>query len=258
MRIAILAGATRFWAKSPHWVMIVFDKLLQYRIVEPTDVVEFVFSPPRQSPSIIMAGTGDDAASSFSRLRDGAVARDWSAFTWWDIIRLCVEKVNGRVDQVRKRLENLERQEAQERERQEAKLAAGETEKENESKDAEPSSTIVSSSVFPLTASLPSKPPGPSKEQMEQEEKEKNDKRKATSEEAKTALEAIKIEQRKVLVGTTAGFVKLAKDSKAFEIKSVDDERDEDGWQAWWARAWYREFARLVSEMEWLEIHFDQ
>jgi len=237
MRGAILAGATRFWAKSPHWVMIVFDKLLQYKIVEPTDVVDFVFSPSRSAPAVVMMGTGDDALSSFSRLRDGAVVRDWSAFTWWDIIRLCVEKVNGRVDQVRRRLAKLEREEAEARERKEAQEAAGENDGKNDQIDVDPT---PAPSVFPTSASLPSKPaPAP--------EDNDNEKKKATSEETKVSLEAIKLEQRKVLVGTTSGFVKLVRDARAFESIPVEDERDELAWQAWWARAWYREFARLVS-----------
>ncbi len=126
MRAAILSGAVRFWARSQQWVHIVVDKLLQYRIVEPADVVEFIFSPPTDEPATIKAGNGDEG-------REG-----WVGFNSWTLLRLTLEKVNGRVDQLKKRLEEIQRKEAEELERKEAALAAGLPLEEAEQEEKEP------------------------------------------------------------------------------------------------------------------------
>ncbi len=112
MRAAILAGAVRFWSASQQWVHIVVDKLLQYRIVEPADVVEFIFSPPADEPRTIQPVSG-------------LAGEGWCGFNTWTLLRLTLEKVNGRVDQLKKRLEEIQRKEAEETERKEAAAAAG-------------------------------------------------------------------------------------------------------------------------------------
>ena len=39
----ILTAVARFWKRSRHMIVIVFDKLMQYQIVDPTDVVAWSF-----------------------------------------------------------------------------------------------------------------------------------------------------------------------------------------------------------------------
>ena len=110
MRAAILSGAVKFWRRSQQWVHIVVDKLLQYRIVEPADVVEFIFSPPEDEPVTIARGEQGEG---------------WVGFNTWTLLKLTLDKVNGRVDQLKKRLEEISRKEAEEQERKDAAAAAG-------------------------------------------------------------------------------------------------------------------------------------
>ncbi|KAN0062429.1 Nuclear cap-binding protein subunit 1 [Thecaphora frezii] len=246
MRMAILCGATRFWARSAQWVNIVIDKLLQYRIVEPADVIEFVFSPPTDEPAPVLLGSGDGVAHSFSKVpatAAGGLQRDWSSFNWWLIIRLTLKKVNGRVDQLQKRLEDIEREEALELERKEAALAAGLDEDADNDK-AESAETGLTLPLFPTSASLP---PRPEVAAVKEEEK-----RRATSQEAKASLEAIQVEQRKVFVSALGGFLKLVRQLDALKLDSsggVDQTQEwtELQWQSWWIRGWFLELCRSVS-----------
>lgn len=247
LRLAILASTARFWAHSNQWITIVFDKLLQYRIVEPADVVAFVFETPRPLPAVVLQEEQPQDEARF-----GGYQRDWSSMQWYDVIKLTVEKVNGRVDQVRKRFERLEREEAEEAERKEAAKAAATSgvDGEEDSKMAEASKQEV-----PEAAPAPPKPFLAPEESVNPTPAQPQKKREGTAQEAKTALEAIQAEQRKVLVNATMGFVKLlkGKDLRQLEQVNADQENDEATWQAWWIRAWYRDYLRAVSVLS--EFH---
>ncbi|GAK67578.1 uncharacterized protein PAN0_019c5806 [Moesziomyces antarcticus] len=194
MRAAMLAAAVRFWIRSPQWLHIVVDKLLQYRIVEPADVVEFIFNPPRDEPASILTAGVSEVGS-------------WAGFNTWGLLKLTLDKVNGRVDQLRRRLEQSQRLEAEELERQEAAAAAG---FEQEDAKAEPGMPL-----FPTTATLPVRP----------EEKA------PSADDARASLDAIRTEQRKVLLTVVQGFLAL----KA------------EGWNKWWVDGWYTAFVRTFN-----------
>lgn len=200
-RIALLDSTVRFWARSPQWVLIVIDKLLQYRIVEPADVIEFVFSPQdatSESPFEFAA----DARSL------GGTLRDWSSFNWWICIRLTVEKVVGRVDQLTRRLATA----VHEEERMHATVPPPREEDDTHALPPRPSAPAPFSSI--------------------------------TSDEAKIHLDAIVLEQRKVLVRTMTGFVQLLAQTNPWRgLPAVDD--GGEPWQAWWVAQWYTEFVRL-------------
>lgn len=102
-RLSILESTAQFWSNSPQWVLIVCDKLLQYRIVEPVDVVRFVFTsePGRTNSPFALAGQSPEW---------GPTRRDWSSFHWWTILRLTVDKILGRVTQLTRRVQELQRQ----------------------------------------------------------------------------------------------------------------------------------------------------
>lgn len=92
-RSALLRSASRFWSKNSLFRHIVFDKLLQYRIVDPIDVINFVFE-------------GEEP------VLDGEITtRDWSDISIWEIFRMTLEKVQNRVLAVTLRLENLKKRE---------------------------------------------------------------------------------------------------------------------------------------------------
>ncbi|SJX66508.1 related to 80 kDa nuclear cap binding protein [Sporisorium reilianum f. sp. reilianum] len=210
MRAAILAGAVRFWTRSQQWIHIVVDKLLQYRIVEPADVVEFIFSPPTDEPATI---------------RSGAEAKEgWVGFNTWTLLRLTLEKVNGRVDQLRKRLEEIERHEADERERKDAAAAAGlPLEDDDESPAAAQQEAMP---LFPTSATLPIRLTEPSAQQQH-----------LSSADALANLDAIKSEQRKVLITALRGF----------KTHLAALEHDQHAWTHWWTMGWYRQLVRCFN-----------
>lgn len=288
MRLAILTSTTRFWARSPQWVMIVLDKLMQYRIVEPADVVAFVFDPPTAEslPSTILSTSGDAVPGSFSKLialPGGQYTRDWSNFDWFEIIRLTIEKVNGRVGQVRRRLARLQREEAEEAERKEAAAAAAAETAEDGNAAAAISTPVPKVPFsFPTSASLPRRPdlgapaagaasPGgaPADKTAEDPAKKKKieEEKRQTVEETKSALESILSEQRKVLAGAfkgladhyrrtstlassaaaTAAAAAGAGDEEGEEGAEVDEEVEELEWKAWWAREWYLAYLRQFN-----------
>ncbi|CDR99104.1 related to 80 kDa nuclear cap binding protein [Sporisorium scitamineum] len=214
MRAAILAGAVRFWSRSQQWVHIVVDKLLQYRIVEPADVVEFIFSPPTDEPATILSSGGGDVE------REG-----WVGFNTWTLLRMTLEKVNGRVDQLKKRLEEIQRKEAEKRERKDAAAAAGlpldDLPVQQEEEESMP--------LFPTSATLPLRPTTEQQQTTQQ----------PSSTEASANLDAIKSEQRKVLILAIHGF--------KTHLASLEQQGEKPGWNHWWTMGWYRQLVRCFS-----------
>lgn len=88
-RTDILSAVAAFWKKSKHMVAIVSDKLMQYQIVDPTDVVAWTFVHGSLStPS----------------------KRSFDAFQW-DILKGALDKANGRVVVARKKVVALRKEE---------------------------------------------------------------------------------------------------------------------------------------------------
>lgn len=280
MRTAILASTTRFWARSPQWVQIVFDKLMQYRIVEPADIVTFIFSPalPESVPATILQGSGDFLPSSFSKLLDPTMpgdvpTRDWACFDWYELLRLTVEKVNGRVGQVRRRLARLQREEAEEAERKEA-AAAGLLEEEAAA-TSPPPPPVKTPFSFPTSASLPKRPDlpttaptsaAPAPAAPEEKRLEEEQRKRQTVEEARSALDSILGEQRKVLAGAFRGLTELHR-ATSLRVKTLtsstkmEDEEEEGAddtetstaqeeleWRAWWIKEAYLAYLRQFSK----------
>ncbi|KAL4402030.1 Nuclear cap-binding protein subunit 1 [Malassezia pachydermatis] len=200
-RVSILASTAAFWTRSPQWVLIVCDKLLQYRIVEPVDVVTFVFSTPEATEA------DDEAGSAFALATPSAVwgstSRDWSSFHWWAMLRLTVDKVLGRVGQLARRVEELKR--------------ASSTET---TASADPTSHSVSSSDAPPRAAA------------------------SSVDEAQVHLDAIQLEQRKVLVTILTQMVALL---HARGLPTLDAHASADAWQTWWLHEWYRAFLGVYA-----------
>ncbi|KAH8102808.1 MIF4G like-domain-containing protein [Phellopilus nigrolimitatus] len=92
----ILQAAAEFWRRNPQMVRIVFDKLMQYQIVDPSDVIGWAFAPP--------AG-GEGAKIDTFR---------------WEIIEGALDKANGRVVVARKKVSALRKEEDDSRAREKA------------------------------------------------------------------------------------------------------------------------------------------
>jgi nuclear cap-binding protein subunit 1 len=75
----VLELVANFWKRSHQMVGIVFDKLMQYQIVEPADVVSWVFGH--------RAGSLD-----------------------WELLRTAIDKANGRVVVARRRVVTLRKE----------------------------------------------------------------------------------------------------------------------------------------------------
>lgn len=89
----ILTAAAAFWKRNKQMVNIVFDKLMQYQIVDPTDVVAWTFTNVASGghPS----GMGPLSLSAFE----------------WDLLKGALDKANGRVMIARRKVTALRKEE---------------------------------------------------------------------------------------------------------------------------------------------------
>ena len=93
-KLDILLAAADFWRRQRQMVLIVFDKLMQYQIVDPTDVVAFAFTH-------------------YASVTEGTPKTTFSAHQW-DVLKSALDKASGRVMIQRKKVAVL-RREAEER-----------------------------------------------------------------------------------------------------------------------------------------------
>ena len=91
--------------------VIIADKLMQYGIVGGEDVVRWVFSTGSW-------GVGAEAG-------EGKDGEEWMAGQKWDLLRMGVDKVNGRVVGVRRKIVQLEAEEEERRGGRRAATAVG-------------------------------------------------------------------------------------------------------------------------------------
>ncbi len=113
-RADVLSNAAGFWKYNRQMVSIVFDKFMQYQIVDPTDVVAWTF----------MNGV------EVGQLAEIGGPMNLNAFEW-DLLRGALDKANGRVALARRKVAVLRKEDDDTR----AKIKAGD---ENMEVDAEP------------------------------------------------------------------------------------------------------------------------
>lgn len=82
-RSEILSTIARFWARNTQFHLIVLNKFLQYRIIDSTDIVSYVFSTREPSSSTPLGNSG------------------WTNVHRWTILKSCVETIQGRVKSAR-------------------------------------------------------------------------------------------------------------------------------------------------------------
>ncbi|KAJ6567374.1 MIF4G like-domain-containing protein [Mycena vulgaris] len=90
----ILTASAAFWKHNRHMVAIVFDKLMQYQIVDPTDVVGWTFINRAEIRELSEA-TGPLSLSAFE----------------WDLLKGALDKANGRVMIARRKVVALRKEE---------------------------------------------------------------------------------------------------------------------------------------------------
>jgi nuclear cap-binding protein subunit 1 len=89
----ILTACAAFWKHNRQMVGIVFDKLMQYQIVDPTDVVNWTFLN----------------GSAVGQLKESEKPLNLSAFEW-DLLRGALDKANGRVVIARRKIATLRKE----------------------------------------------------------------------------------------------------------------------------------------------------
>ncbi|KAG5721518.1 Nuclear cap-binding protein subunit 1 [Termitomyces sp. T112] len=135
-KAGILTSAAIFWKNNPQMVGIVFDKLMQYQIVDPNDVVGWTFT----------SGSGLGLGGQFSL----------SAFEW-DLVRGALDKANGRVLIARRKVTALRKEEDDTRARVKAKAnesmeVDADTKPEDETTVENPAMTTALKALDSLTA----------------------------------------------------------------------------------------------------------
>ncbi|KAJ7727907.1 armadillo-type protein [Mycena metata] len=99
----ILTASAAFWKHNRHMVAIVFDKLMQYQIVDPTDVVAWTFINRAEIRELSEA-TGPLSLSAFE----------------WDLLKGALDKANGRVMIARRKVVALRKEDDDTRARDKA------------------------------------------------------------------------------------------------------------------------------------------
>jgi nuclear cap-binding protein subunit 1 len=119
-RMDILTASSRFWRRNRQMIGIVFDKLMQYQIVDPTDVVSWAFA----------GGLGNG---------EGPLKVDYRQ---WDLLRAALDKANGRVMIAKRKVIALRKEEDENRARANANGAGNGASMEVDA-DAKPGTWIV-------------------------------------------------------------------------------------------------------------------
>ncbi|KAJ7229148.1 MIF4G like-domain-containing protein [Mycena pura] len=102
----VLTASATFWKNNRHMVGIVFDKLMQYQIVDPTDVVWWTFVR-RAETRALSEETGPTSLGAFE----------------WDLLKGALDKANGRVMTARRKVVALRKEDDDARAR--AKASGG-------------------------------------------------------------------------------------------------------------------------------------
>ncbi|KAI0772512.1 cap binding protein 80-PB [Trametes elegans] len=89
-RTDIMSAVATFWRNSRHMILIVFDKLMQYQIVDPTDVVAWTFT----HCAAVTVGTQKATFTAFQ----------------WDLLKSALDKANGRVMMQRRKVAVLRKE----------------------------------------------------------------------------------------------------------------------------------------------------
>lgn len=99
-RMDILSATAAFWKSNTQMVGIVFDKLMQYQIVDPGDVVDWVFE---------------------NRDKEGVLGEGLD----WELLKAAVDKANGRVLIARRKVTSVKKDEEDKRAREKASADGG-------------------------------------------------------------------------------------------------------------------------------------
>lgn len=121
-RRILLDGVGSYWKQSSQMRLVVVDKYLQYGVLEGIDVVDWIFQ--------------DDGVGSLGGNSGGGEGDGWTDGENWELLRMTLDKVVGRVAGVKRRLRAVEREDEEVRARRAAeRLESGEGIGEDEDVD---------------------------------------------------------------------------------------------------------------------------
>ncbi|PPQ81070.1 hypothetical protein CVT25_014533 [Psilocybe cyanescens] len=215
----VLTAAASFWKHNRQMVAIVFDKLMQYQIVDPTDVVGWTF----------LNGVA------VGQLAELAGPMNLSAFEW-DLLRGALDKANGRVTIARRKVAALRKEDDDARARYKARAD------ETMEVDPEPKESTEETEV----------PAVPEKEVPQVENPAITTALKAFSSLTKEQKAALS----RTLEGFVSCLAPSATDAHANpHARTVITEAawenranwGRDEWNAWETWGWYRQFCRAYS-----------
>jgi nuclear cap-binding protein subunit 1 len=215
----ILAATAAFWKYNPHMVGIVFDKLMQYQIVDPTDVIGWAFT------------RGSNEGKTGSRMSLAALE--------WDLLKGALDKANGRVTISRKKAAALRKEDDEKKAR--AKASGG-ADMEVDT-DEKPGANTLGHLVAKIKLYLDTTPVVDNPALLT----------------ALKAFASLTREQKAALSRALEGFVSCLAPSPDDDranryVRTVIDDsqwRDradwtDSHWSAWETWGWYRHFCRLV------------
>lgn len=208
---AILCAAGEYWALNGQMVGIVFDKLMQYQIVDPSDVIEYAFAEGQEKP-------------------EGA----WLSGERWSLVEAALNKANGRVVGAKRRVAALNKEEEDRRARVIANAGGMGMEGMDVDGDTQAGKSYQFLSClnnFLMSPFLvPAEPEIPASQSLVTAQK---------------ALEALTKDEKKVFQSAVKGFVDGL--TKAGIPPPTPAEWARSDWSAWECWGWYRQFCRAVS-----------
>lgn len=228
-RLNFLRSCARFWSTNPQFLYIVFDKLLQYRLIDPIDMVTYLFTGDTSTLLNSLDGTENTSVQ----------PREWSDVNSWEILKLTVEKVQNRVKGSRARLEALKKKEENRLDAERAKL-------QKPGQDQEMAggaiTTITNGSGAIVEGAAGTSGDAAAAEGSSAEELAK----------IEALVESVQKEQEALLVEVVKRFHALLSESNT-EAPASDSAAS---WDSWFALGWWDEFVRAVRIFHCLIVSF--
>lgn len=214
-KIHVLELVSRFWQRSRQMVGIVFDKLMQYQIVEPADVVAWVF------------------AHNAGGLN-------------WDLLRGAVDKANGRVVVASRRVATLRKEDDDAHARAKANANGG---AETAAMEVDPETMHGTHAENCRIVLLSSR--GTIDSSLDPQVTQAEDSPQLVS--ALKAHAAVTREQKSTLARVLEGFIHVLRSSSDTARRVITADAwdahaswGDEEWVAWRTWMWYKHFCRVV------------
>lgn len=233
----LLIAVHDFWRYNAQMKVIVIDKYLQYGVVEASDVVSLLF--------------GELSKPAVNEEKEHPIPTVWTSYYAWEVLRMVIDKSQGRISSIERRVADLEAMELEAKTRRDAlrtaENAAGLADGDSAEAPAvpEPSKSTFSTSIWEDLMSF-----------LAEDSSQLQD--------LKSRREQLKKEYSTLLYQITASFVQslvpetykgpFVTESETHlqnigELPTLEDVKEPAVWDVLARLGWYREFVRLVSRV---------